>query len=245
MLEERYSELDSEPGIAKLAELFDDQTPQEILEWAINRFGHKLAFVTSFQSEGMVIIDMATRLDPNIRVITIDTGRLHEETYYFMDQVRERYSIDIEVHFPDGDELRKMVAGNGVNLFYKDVESRLMCCQVRKVNPLLKILEDVDAWVTGLRRQQSSFRSKTQKIELDYERGEIVKLNPLVDWSTDQVRAYLETNDVPRHPLYAQGFASIGCSPCTRALQNGEHPRAGRWWWEGDGEKECGMHCRI
>jgi len=120
-----------------------------------------------------------------------------------------------------------------------------MCCQIRKVNPLLKILEDVDAWVTGLRREQSLSRAKTYKIELDYERGETIKLNPLVDWTSEQVHDYVRENKVPQHPLYGRGYTSIGCVPCTRALENGEGARAGRWWWEGAGEKECGMHCRI
>jgi thioredoxin-dependent adenylylsulfate APS reductase len=245
MLQDHGIVFDNEPGVAKLSEVFEHQPPQEILEWAIDRFGNRLAFVTSFQTEGMVILDMATKISPDIRVITIDTGRLHEETYHFIEHVSQHYGFKIEVHFPDGRELQKMASNNGVNLFYRDIEARLLCCQVRKVNPLLKILEDVDAWVTGLRRQQSLSRAQTRKIELDYERGEIVKLNPLVDWTGEQVRAYIEEYNVPQHPLYQRGYSSIGCAPCTRALQNGEATRAGRWWWEGEGEKECGMHCRI
>jgi thioredoxin-dependent adenylylsulfate APS reductase len=245
MLQDHGIVFDNEPGVAKLSEVFEHQPPQEILEWAIDRFDDKLAFVTSFQTEGMVILDMASRITSDIRVVTIDTGRLHEETYGFIEHVSEYYGFSVEVHFPDSSEIQKMSTTNGVNLFYRDLESRLMCCQVRKVNPLLKILENVDAWVTGLRREQSLSRSGAHKIELDYERGETIKLNPLVDWTSEQVRNYVTGHNVPQHPLYQRGYASIGCAPCTRPLQNGENARAGRWWWEGSGEKECGMHCRI
>lgn len=228
-----------------LARIFEDKEPEEILAWALERFGDKLALVTSFQREGMVILDMAAKIDPNVRVITIDTGRLHEETYTFIHQIRKHYNINIEVQFPNSDEVRQLVSEHGVNLFYNDVDSRLACCHVRKVNPLVHLLARLDAWVVGLRRGQAATRSNIKKIEVDYDHGEIIKLNPLADWTHDRVLQYIKRNDVPQHPLYQRGYASIGCAPCTRPIQMGEDIRSGRWWWEKNVRKECGMHCRI
>lgn len=228
-----------------LARIFEDKEPEEILAWALERFGDKLALVTSFQREGMVILDMAAKIDPNVRVITIDTGRLHEETYTFIHQIRKHYNINIEVQFPNSDEVRQLVSEHGVNLFYNDVDSRLACCHVRKVNPLVHLLARLDAWIVGLRRGQAATRSNIKKIEVDYDHGEIIKLNPLADWTHDRVLQYIKRNDVPQHPLYQRGYASIGCAPCTRPIQMGEDIRSGRWWWEKNVRKECGMHCRI
>jgi thioredoxin-dependent adenylylsulfate APS reductase len=234
-----------ELDIGELSVLFEDQEPETILGWAVEQFGAKLALVTSFQAEGMVILDMATRIDPNIRVITIDTGRLPEETYTFMEQVRDHYGVNIEVYFPDAEEVRRMITQQGINLFYKDVNSRLLCCQIRKVRPLIKALRGLSAWITGLRRGQGASRMNTRKIELDHDHGSLVKLNPLADWTEREVWDYIEARHVPQHPLYAKGYASLGCAPCTRPIQPGEDSRAGRWWWEQNGPKECGMHCRI
>lgn len=231
--------------VGELSVFYDDQSPEDVIRWGITQFGSKMAIVTSFQAEGMVILDMATRINPYIRVITVDTGRMHEETYAFMDQVRSRYSIRIEVQFPDAEEVEHMVTNRGVNLFHKDVTSRLICCQIRKVRPLVKALSGLNAWITGLRREQWASRVNIRKIELDHDHGAIVKLNPLADWTEDELRDYIEKYDVPQHPLYKKGYLSIGCAPCTRAVQPGEDPRAGRWWWEKDGPKECGMHCSI
>jgi thioredoxin-dependent adenylylsulfate APS reductase len=231
--------------VGELSVLFDDKEPEEVIGWGIEQFGSKLALVTSFQAEGMVILDMATRIDPNIRVITIDTGRMHEETYTFTDRVRERYGLDIEVHVPDAKEVQQMVTKRGMNLFYRDVTSRLVCCQIRKVRPLLKALAGLNAWITGLRREQWASRVNIRKIELDHDHGAIVKLNPLADWTEEEVWDYIEKHNVPTHPLYEKNYVSLGCAPCTRPVQLGEDPRAGRWWWEKDAPKECGMHCSI
>jgi thioredoxin-dependent adenylylsulfate APS reductase len=231
--------------IGELAVAYDDQEPEAVLRWAVDQFGSRLAIVTSFQAEGMAILDMAFKVDPGIRVITLDTGRLHEETYAFMDQVRSHYGIRIEVFYPDAEEVQRLVTHRGANLFYHDVTSRLLCCQVRKVRPLQRALQTVDAWITGLRRDQWASRVNIRKIELDHDHGAIVKINPLADWSAAEVEAYLEANDVPKHPLYGKNYVSIGCAPCTRPVQAGEDPRAGRWWWEKNAPKECGMHCSI
>ena len=230
--------------IAGAADTFEDSA-EGVLRWALKKFGSKIALITSFQTEGMIIMDMATRMDPNIRIVTIDTGRLHEETYTFMEQVGLHYGVDIEIYFPDSREVGKLVSGHGINLFYRDTASRLECCRVRKVQPLKRILSGLDAWVTGLRKQQSGFRFSTEKIELDRENPHVVKINPLADWTDEEVAAYLKKNDVPRHPLYGRGYTSIGCAPCTRPAEVGELPRAGRWWWEEGVNKECGLHCKV
>lgn len=221
---------------------FESEAPETVLAWALEKWGADLGFCTSFQAEGMVLIDMASKLSADLRVFTIDTGRLHQETYTFMDQVRSHYGIDIQVYFPDLLQVESMVSAHGPNLFYESTDSRATCCQVRKVAPLRRALEGLDAWVVGLRRDQGERRQNIRKVEPDHEHGGIAKISPLADWTHDQVWSYIKTHDVPQHPLYAEGYASIGCAPCTRAIQPGEDQRAGRWWWEADTHKECGLH---
>jgi phosphoadenylyl-sulfate reductase (thioredoxin) len=149
------------------------------------------------------------------------------------------------VHAPDARELDVMTTKHGVNLFYEAVPLRLLCCQVRKVRPLQRVLDGLDAWITGLRRETWASRADIRKIELDHDHGGIAKLNPLADWTHEEVWDYIRANDVPYHALYDQGYTSIGCAPCTRRSAPGEDPRAGRWWWEKNAPKECGMHCTI
>lgn len=234
---------DGEAG--ELAVEFDDQPPEALLGWALERFGARIALCTSFQAEGMVLLDMAWRIEPKVRVFTIDTGRLHQETYDLIDAVRTRYGIAIEAYTPDADETEAMTRAHGVNLFRRGVPLRLLCCQVRKVRPLQRVLNGLDAWITGLRRETWASRADIRKIELDHDHGGIAKLSPLADWTHDEVWDYLRAHDVPSHALYDQGYTSIGCAPCTRRTAPGEDPRAGRWWWETNAPKECGMHCTI
>ena len=234
---------DAEAG--ELAVEFDDQPPEALLAWAFERFGSRIALCTSFQAEGMVLLDMAWRVDPKVRVFTIDTGRLHQETYDLMDTVREKYGIAVEAYTPNADETEAMTRTHGVNLFYRSVPLRLTCCQVRKVRPLQRVLDGLDAWITGLRRETWASRADIRKIELDHDHGGIAKLSPLADWTHEEVWDYLRAKDVPYHALYDQGYTSIGCAPCTRKTAPGEDPRAGRWWWETNAPKECGMHCTI
>lgn len=234
---------DAEAG--ELAVEFDDQPPEALLGWALERFGDRIAVCTGFQAEGMVLLDMAWRIEPKVRVFTIDTGRLHQETYDLIDAVRARYGIAIEAYTPGADETEAMTRAHGVNLFYRGVPLRLLCCQVRKVRPLQRVLNGLDAWITGLRRETWASRADIRKIELDHDHGGIAKLSPLADWTHEEVGDYLRAHDVPRHALYDQGYTSIGCAPCTRRTAPGEDPRAGRWWWETNAPKECGMHCTI
>jgi len=230
----------------ELAAEFEIYEPEEILEWAFERFGtERYAQVTSFQAEGVVLIDMAWRINPDVRVITIDTGRLPQASLELIDQVRERYDIQIEVLTPGGPELEQLIKQHGVNLFYKSVELRLRCCHTRKVLPLQRALNGLDAWTTGLRREQWATRGNLRKIDLDHDHGGLVKLNPLVDWTHDEVWDYIRENELPYHAYYDQGFPSIGCAPCTRPVAGDADPRSGRWWWETGAPKECGMHCSI
>jgi phosphoadenosine phosphosulfate reductase len=229
----------------QLAVELDSATPQEVLSWALDRWGSQAAICTSFQAEGMAILDMAWRLDPRVRVFTVDTGRLPQETYEVMEEVRRRYGVEVEVCFPDARQVEAMVRRAGPNLFQRSVEARLLCCNVRKVEPIRGMLEELDAWITGLRRDQWASRANIRKLEIDHDHGGLAKINPLADWTLDEVKAYNEAHEVPVHPLYAQGFTSIGCAPCTRATRPGEDPRAGRWWWEKNAPKECGIHCPI
>ena len=217
----------------------ESATAEEVLSWALSAYGDSLAISTSFQKEGMVVIDIATRIHPHVRVFTIDTGRLPEETHQMMETVRQRYGIPVEIVFPEASEVESMIATHGPNLFYREVTLRKLCCHIRKVRPLERKLATLSAWVVGLRRSQTESRADIAKVE---SRDGIVKISPLADWTTQDVEDYILRHDVPVHPLYAKGFPSIGCGPCTRATFDCEDQRAGRWWWEQNTEKECGIH---
>ncbi len=218
---------------------FEQATAGEILSWAIETYGDGFAVSTSFQSEGMVIVDMVARLVTNPRIFTLDTGRLPAETYRMIEAVRLRYSVSVEVVCPDAAEVESMVALHGPNLFFRASAMRMLCCNIRKVRPLDRKLKELKAWAVGLRRAQSDSRAEVRKVDLE---AAPVKISPLADWTAEQVEEYISRNDVPRHPLYSRGYTSIGCDPCTRAVEPGEGERAGRWWWEQDIDKECGIH---
>jgi len=225
---------------------FEGQEPQELLEWALDRFAPRIAVSTAFQIDGAALIDMAYELDPTIEIFSVDTGRLPETTFELIEQLRDRYpGLNLQLVAPEPAQLQAMVNRHGPNLFYRQVEKRLLCCNVRKVQPLTKHLAGLDAWITGLRRDQWATRTDIRKIEIDHDHGAIVKLNPLAEWTEEEVWDYIREHDVPVHPLYARGYTSIGCAPCTRAIASGEPARAGRWWWETNAPKECGMHCAI
>jgi phosphoadenosine phosphosulfate reductase len=214
---------------------------QDIVRLACERFGPKVALSSSFGAEDMVLVDMLMRIDPRARIVTLDTGRLPQETYNVMDATRERYGAAIEVFFPQAEAVQSMVAEHGLNLFYHSVDFRKLCCGVRKMEPLKRALAGLDAWMTGLRREQSVTRTAVHKIEWD-ESNQLVKINPLADWTSDDVWKYIREHNVPYNALHDRGYPSIGCAPCTRAIQPGEDQRAGRWWWEHPETKECGLH---
>ncbi len=211
----------------------------DILTWATETFGVRFAIATSFQKEGMVILDIASRLGGVVRVFTLDTGRLPEETLQMISDVRRRYGVEVEIVRPDPAEVESMVTRHGPDLFYDSLEQRRLCCDVRKVRPLERKLRELDAWAAGLRRGQSETRAGIVKVE---SAGGRVKIHPLADWTSADVERYIHEHDVPVHPLYARGYATIGCAPCTRAILPGEDERAGRWWWEQGAHKECGIH---
>jgi adenylyl-sulfate kinase len=222
----------------------ENRSAEDLLSWALATYGNGFAIASSFQKEDMVIVDLAAQFSQNLsssstlRVFTLDTGRLPEETYQMMEEVRRRYGIVVETAFPDRVEVERMVAGHGPNLFFLSPELRHVCCDTRKTRPLGRKLQELQAWATGMRREQSPTRAGVAKVE---EAEGLLKLNPLADWTAAQVEQYTKEHDLPVHPLYARGYASIGCAPCTRAIQPGESERAGRWWWE-QGNKECGIH---
>ena len=201
------------------------------------------ALATAFGAESMVLIDVIARHELPITIFTLDTGRLPQETYELMDRVRERYGLTIEVYAPDPYALEAFVREHGVNAFYRSVELRQRCCAIRKTAPLIRALAGRDAWITGLRRAQSVTRHDLSVEEFDSEHG-MPKFNPMADWSDDEVWGYVRRYDVPTNALHAVGYSSIGCAPCTRAIEPGEDIRAGRWWWEQPEHKECGLHRR-
>ena len=221
---------------------FESKSAQDIVRWALERFGDRVALASSFSAEDVAIIHMMAAVNPKPRVFTLDTGRLNQETYDVMDKIREKYHVAIEVMFPQTEAVERMVREKGLNLFYHSVENRKLCCGIRKVEPLNRALKTVDAWITGLRRDQVVTRGSVKKVDIDADHGGIAKINPLADWSWEQVMQYVKTNQVPYNALHDQGYPSIGCAPCTRAIKPGEDFRAGRWWWERPEQKECGLH---
>ena len=231
--------------VHEAAARFEHASAPELLAWSLERFHPRLAISAAGGVDGMALIDMAWRLNPTVRVFTLDTGRLPPETYTLFEEVRDRYGIAVEFEYPDAGAVAAMVNREGPNLMYRSVDLRLRCCELRKVEPLKRKLGTLDAWVTGLRREQWQSRRNVAKVELDRDHGGIVKLNPLADWTLDRVWAYVREHEVPYHELFDAGYTSIGCAPCTRPVISGESERAGRWWWEQDTDKECGIHCSV
>lgn len=218
------------------------KTAQDALKWTSDNLHPKVAKASSFGVEDSLLIDMMTKINPNFRFFTLDTGRLPEETYSIMDKLSKKYNVTFEVMFPEADDVREMVESKGINLFYDSVENRHLCCGIRKVKPLRKMLSGLDGWITGIRKDQTSTRENSKMLEIDDKYDGIVKVNPLLNWSWNQVWKYIKDNNVPYHSLIDKGYSSIGCEPCTRAIKEGEDLRAGRWWWETNETKECGLH---
>ncbi|HEX2067563.1 MAG TPA: phosphoadenylyl-sulfate reductase [Nitrososphaeraceae archaeon] len=233
----------TELQIKKIAEEMEDQSAMEVLKWAINAYAPKIALASSFGAEDVILIDMMVKINKEkAKIFTLDTGRLNQETYDVMDAIRKKYGIQIEVYFPEQRETEEMVKIKGMNLMYESVENRKLCCEIRKVHPLNRALSNLDAWITGLRREQAITRANIYKLEIDSSHGNIVKINPLADWTNEMIWDYIHKNNVPYNKLHDSGYPSIGCEPCTRAVHRGEDPRAGRWWWENATQKECGLH---
>lgn len=230
--------------VVSLLPQIEAMTGEEVVRWALGQFGRRIVLASSFGAEDVVLIDLLMNADPKARVVTLDTGRLPQETYNVMDVVRERYGLAIEVFFPNANDVEKMVVEKGLNLFYHSIENRQLCCGVRKREPLGRALSGLEAWMTGLRRDQNVTRAVVRKLEWD-EGNQLVKVNPLADWSWDETWKYIRDHHVPYNALHDRGYPSIGCAPCTRAIQSGEDLRAGRWWWEHPETKECGLHVKA
>lgn len=227
--------------VATQAGHLEGLSPERILAWAAAEYETDIVLASSFGAEDVVLIDMIQREQLPIPVITLDTGRLHEETYDAMERIRQRYGVSVRSYFPESDAVERLERESGFYSFRESLEARKACCGIRKVAPLMRALAGLAAWVTGLRRDQAVTRGDTPAVEWDAANG-LVKVNPLVAWTEADVWAYIRTHDVPYNVLHDQGFPSIGCAPCTRAIRPGEDLRAGRWWWELPEYKECGLH---
>lgn len=230
--------------VLELQSELENKTAQEVIQWAFEFFGtENIALASSLSIEDQAITEIMLSADKSARIFSIDTGRLPQETYSVMDKTTMQYNFHYEVMFPDAKEVTDMVSKYGNNLFYESVENRKLCCQIRKVNLLKHKLSTLDAWITGLRREQSVTRTDMKVIEWD-EGNNLAKINPLINWTEEDTWGYIKSKSIPYSALYKKGYTSIGCAPCTRAIEEGEDVRAGRWWWEDPKHKECGLHIK-
>lgn len=228
--QEQIKKIESSPVIEAI---------RQVTEW----FPQGVVFSSSLGQEDQVLTDIIFRNELPVTIFTIDTGRLFYETYELLDRTTARYKKPVQVYFPDARDVEEFVADKGINSFYESVENRKECCHIRKVKPLNRALKGASVWITGLRAEQSANRHDMPMIEWSEEK-QLYKFNPLIRWSYDEMIAYIKQHNVPYNPLHDKGFISIGCAPCTRAIEPGEDARAGRWWWE-TSQKECGLHSDI
>jgi len=222
---------------------FSSKSPEELLTYFLIEYKGKIALSSSLSIEDQMLTDIIVKIDKFVRIFTLDTGRLFPETYSLIERTNAKYDIKLDVQFPDYKEVEKLVKAEGVNLFYAGIEQRKACCRVRKLEPLKRAFEGLEVWVCGLRKDQSVTRQAVQMVEWD-EANQLIKLNPLINFTEQEVWDYIKKNSVPYNKLHDKGFSSIGCQPCTRAIESGEDIRAGRWWWENPEQKECGLHKR-
>jgi len=224
-------------------EQLQGKSPQSVIDFFLDYYKDRIALSTSMGLEDQALTHMISQINKKAKFFTLDTGRLFPETYDLIDRTAKKYKITIEVFFPNAADVEKMVKEKGINLFYDSIENRKLCCHIRKIKPLLRATQNLDAWITGLRHEQAVTRKNLKLVEWD-NINKLVKINPLIDWTEQQVWDYVNRYNVPVNPLHKKGFASIGCQPCTRAIEPGEDIRAGRWWWENPETKECGLHKR-
>jgi phosphoadenosine phosphosulfate reductase len=222
-------------------ELLDEYSAEEALKWAVSLYKGKVTLSSAFGPECQVLLDMIQQNSIDIPVFTLDTGRLFNETYNLISKTEKYYGIKIKIYSPDAADVEKMVSKSGINLFSENIELRKECCRIRKLLPLERALEGMECWVTGLRREQSETRDDLKIIDVDNKRN-LIKINPLINWTEDQIWGYIKQNNVLYNPLHDQGYPSIGCACCTRSVEQGGNPRSGRWWWEEPEHKECGLH---
>ncbi|HKK61154.1 MAG TPA: phosphoadenylyl-sulfate reductase [Bacteroidales bacterium] len=222
---------------------YEGKSVFETLEYFLEYFGENITFATSLGAEDQVITDFIARTGKSASIFTLDTGRLFPETYDLLEETSKKYGFKVDVYFPDRQKVESMVKEKGINLFYESVENRKMCCGIRKVESLQRAFSGKKAWISGLRKDQTVSRFFSKLVEWD-DVNNLIKLNPLINWTEKDVWEYIKDNNVPYNPLHKKGFVSIGCQPCTRAIKEGEDFRAGRWWWEDQEQKECGLHKR-
>jgi len=226
-----------------LNEKLEDADARQILQYFLGQYRGKIAFASSMGAEDQVIAQMIAGIDKAAKIFTLDTGRMFPETYDLIEKTNARYKIKIQLYFPEREQVEKMVNEKGINLFYESIENRKQCCHIRKIVPLKRALADMEVWISGLRRSQSVTRKDVKMVEWDEGNG-LIKVNPLIDWSETQIWDYIKAHNIPYHALHDKGFPSIGCQPCTRAIEPGDDVRAGRWWWELPEGKECGLHVK-
>lgn len=224
-----------------LNEHLNSLSTEDVLRYCSETFGNNIAFATSLGFEDQVITHMIAKQSLNIRIFTLDTGRIFPESYELIERTNARYKINIEIVFPESNDVENMVHQHGINLFYTSIEHRKLCCHVRKTKPLAKALMGLGAWITGLRKEQSVTRTGLDIVGWD-SINNLIKINPLIEWSEAEVKMFIRENNIPYNPLHDKGFPSIGCQPCTRAVMAGDDIRSGRWWWENPDQKECGLH---
>ena len=227
--------------VNELNERFQNSSPEEVIGYFLKDFNGKTAFGTSLGAEDQALTKMIADIDPDTFIFTLDTGRLFTETYNLINITMKTFSVKINVFFPDAEQVERMVNEFGINLFYDSVEKRELCCNIRKIEPSKRAFSGIEAWICGIRRNQSVSRYSTQVVEWD-DQNNLIKVNPIFKWTEEQVWEYIKKYSIPYNQLHDNGYTSISCQPCTRAITQGEDVRAGRWWWEEPEKKECGLH---
>ncbi|PLY10679.1 MAG: phosphoadenylyl-sulfate reductase [Arcobacter sp.] len=229
--------------IEELNKKLKDYSAVEILKYFLNEYKNEAALSSSFGAEDQVLTHMMLNLDKDANIFTLDTGRLPYETYSVMDNTNLKYNIKVNVFFPKSEDVEELYKKQGINGFYESIDNRKSCCNVRKIEPLKRALKPLKIWITGLRAAQSVTRVEMPLVEWD-DNFQVIKVNPLISWSEDDVWDFIKENKVPYNKLHDKGYPSIGCAPCTRAVKEGEDIRSGRWWWENPEHKECGLHAK-
>jgi len=230
-------------NVEELNKKFQNSKPEETIAYFLEEYGQEAALSSSLGLEDQVLTDMLFKIDNSANIFTLDTGRLHPETYSVMDATNLKYNVKLHVFFPKNEDVEKLYQTQGINGHFESIDSRKNCCGIRKMEPLKRALKPLKIWFTGLRSAQSVTRTDMPIVEFD-ENFDVIKVNPLINWSEEDVWEYIKTNNVPYNKLHDQGYPSIGCAPCTRPVKEGEDIRSGRWWWENPEHKECGLHAK-
>ena len=229
--------------INEINEEFRNASPEKLLQYFLTAFKNKIALASSLSAEDQIITHFIANIDPTTPIFTLDTGRVFPETYATIERTKMQYDIHISIYFPNTKAVEEMVNQKGVNLFYESIENRKQCCSIRKMEPLHRAFNGLEVWICGLRKEQAITREEMQMVEWD-EQNQLIKINPLINWTEKDVWDFIHKNGVPYNKLHDQGFPSIGCQPCTRAVKPGDDVRSGRWWWENPETKECGLHAK-